>query len=331
MDIKRTIVYLGFFFFLAGGIFLGTNIDHHPAEIVFAKKGETKNILVKYKAKEEISVVEVKKSRATFTLKKLKEDPRVEYAEPDHTYHATVIPSDEYFDKQWYLKKIKAPQAWDLQHTSSDVTIAVIDSGIQLDHPDFENNIWRNPHEIPNNGIDDDNNGFIDDHRGWDFVDNDPDPSPDFQGEYSEAGIMHGTLVTGVAAAVGNNGSGIAGITWDTRIMPLKVLNDKGEGKTSQVIRALDYAVENGADIINLSFVGIDSSKALQESIERADRAGVAVVAASGNERTVPVCRFIPYAIGSGGTGCPFHRLGHHGSGKCTREEKKADPSEILL
>lgn len=198
---------------------------------------------------------------------------------------AIVIPNDNYYSNQWYLSKIKADAAWDKITESPDIIIAIIDSGVSIDHPDLKDNIWKNKREIPDNNKDDDRNGFIDDHQGWDFVINRPDPSPKFSDDWTESGVSHGTIVAGIIAARGNNYEGVAGVTWRAQLMPLRVLNDRGEGKISDVIRAIDYATNNGADIINLSFVNFTYSQAVQEAIARAYKAGVIVVAAAGNEQ----------------------------------------------
>ncbi|MDP3836916.1 MAG: S8 family serine peptidase [bacterium] len=198
---------------------------------------------------------------------------------------ASFLPNDPYFSNQWYLTRIKAPAAWEKINRSPNIVIAVIDAGVQIDHPDLKDNIWVNSREIPGNGIDDDRNGFIDDINGWDFVTNTPDPSPKFDEGWTESGISHGTMVAGIIAAAGDNRQGIAGLTWRAQLMPLRALNDKGEGSVGSVIRAIDYAVNNGADIINLSFVGFTYSQALHDAIARAYNAGVIVVAAAGNEQ----------------------------------------------
>ncbi|MDD2680675.1 MAG: S8 family serine peptidase [Patescibacteria group bacterium] len=199
---------------------------------------------------------------------------------------ASFLPNDTFYGYQWYLTRIQAPAAWEKVNTSPDITIAVIDAGVEINHPDLKDNIWINVKEIPDNKIDDDANGFIDDVNGWDFVENIPDPSPKFDEGWTESGVSHGTTVAGIIAATGNNRQGIAGVTWRAKLMPLRALNDKGEGKMSSVVRAIDYAIHNGADIINLSFVGFSYSQALQDSIQRAYDAGVIVVAAAGNEQT---------------------------------------------
>ncbi|MFA6513749.1 MAG: S8 family peptidase [Patescibacteria group bacterium] len=198
---------------------------------------------------------------------------------------AGITPNDPLFSNQWYLSKIKADSAWDKVSESPDTVIAVIDSGVEINHPDLIENIWKNVREIPDDGVDNDQNGFIDDINGWDFSTNTPDPSPKFSTGWTEAGVSHGTMVAGVIAARGNNGQGVVGVTWRAKIMALKALNDKGEGRVSDVIRAIDYAINNGADIINLSFVSFNYSAGLQEAINRAHLAGVMIVAAAGNEQ----------------------------------------------
>jgi len=199
-------------------------------------------------------------------------------------YKASVIPSDPYYDKQWYLKRIKAVDTWDEHWDANNIIIAIVDSGVQISHPDLKDNIWVNADETPNNGKDDDANGFIDDYNGWDFVENNSDPNPKFDEGYNKDGIMHGTVVAGVAAAGGNNFIGVTGVAWNARIMPLRVLNGKGEGNTKSVVRAIDYAIKNGADVINLSFVGAGYSQILEDAIRRAYNAGIVIVAAAGND-----------------------------------------------
>jgi subtilisin family serine protease len=210
----------------------------------------------------------------------------VEYAEPNYLVHASFAPSDTYLGNQWYLQRIKAREAWDVNTQSPTIIIAVIDSGIQIHHPDIESNIWTNPGEIKNNNKDDDRNGLVDDINGWDFVNNFADPSPKFKKGFTEGGIIHGTVVAGIAGATGNNDQGIAGITWKTKIMALKALDDRGNGDTLAVIKAIDYASAKSANIINLSFVGFGYSKALQEALIRARNSGVIVIAPAGNEQS---------------------------------------------
>lgn len=181
----------------------------------------------------------------------------------------------------WDLDLIKAPEAWAQGVTGAGITVAVIDSGIDYNHPDLQGNIWTNANEIPGNGIDDDNNGFIDDIRGWNFVNNTNDP-------YDDALDGHGTHVSGTIAAL-NNGSGITGVAYNAKIMPLKVLNKRSVvNEDSTIANAIRYAVDNGAKVINMSLGGEPDSgvdKELEDAMKYARESGVLLVVASGNER----------------------------------------------
>ncbi|MFH1111507.1 MAG: S8 family serine peptidase [Patescibacteria group bacterium] len=202
-----------------------------------------------------------------------------------------LVPNDPGYDYQMnYLEKIKAPQVWEkVQTTSLRPVIAILDSGVDVDNPDLQGNIWFNAWEVPGDKQDNDRNGYIDDQYGWDFINNVPDPRPKFEDGWTEIAMQHGTVVAGVAAAVGNNAQGVAGISWSSRIMPLRVLDAKGVGNTVIVARAINYAVDNGADIINLSFVGPFSDPILEEAIRHAYQVGVLVVAASGTEQSLGI------------------------------------------
>ncbi|MDA3840348.1 MAG: S8 family serine peptidase [Patescibacteria group bacterium] len=202
----------------------------------------------------------------------------------NNTFKSAIIPTDSYFNNAWYLNKIKAVDAWNIIRETPDITIAIIDSGVQISHPDLRDNIWINRNEIAGDNIDNDNNGYVDDLNGWDFVDHIPDPSPKFDADFTEDGVVHGTVVAGIAAASGNNAAGVVGVTWNAKIMPLRVLNGSGEGDTNKVVNAVDYAIRNGADIINFSFVGFGFSSQLNSAIKRAYDAGIIIVAAAGNE-----------------------------------------------
>ncbi|MDP2630150.1 MAG: S8 family serine peptidase [Candidatus Uhrbacteria bacterium] len=196
-----------------------------------------------------------------------------------------VIPADPLFSRQTYLQQIHAPEAWALTTGSTQVVVAVLDSGMDIAHPDLRENVWSNPDEIPGDGIDNDGDGYIDDINGWDFINDIPDPSPKFGGDFLVAGIQHGTLLAGIIAARGNNGLGVAGISWRSKIMPLRVLNNQGDGDVFTVVRAIDYAIGKKVDIINLSFVGDSDSSFLRAAIKRATDAGIIVVAATGNDQ----------------------------------------------
>ncbi len=197
-------------------------------------------------------------------------------------YHKNT-PSDPYFSNQWYLGRIGFNAIWDRNFVGKNIVVAIIDSGVNIDHPDLIDNIWLNKFEVLGNGKDDDNNGFIDDVNGWDFVDNTPDPRSKIIANSSDDGLNHGTMIAGIIGAKVNNGIGVSGISSNVKIMPLRALDESGEGKINDVVRALDYAVNNGADIINLSFSGLSYNQGFKEAIERAFRAGIIVVAAAGN------------------------------------------------
>lgn len=213
-------------------------------------------------------------------------DPTVEYAEPNYLRKVSLLPNDQYFHQQWALHNtgnfasgtagadIKAVQAWDIHTGNGAIVIAVLDTGIDYNHPDLSDNIWLNSAEIPTNGQDDDGNGLIDDWRGWNFVNNNNNPLDD---------NGHGTLVSGIIGAKGNNYIGIAGIMWNVRIMPLKFLNKNGEGTIADEIKAIQYAIFKGVKIINASYSGSVFSQAEYEAIAMANSVGVLFMAAAGN------------------------------------------------
>ncbi|MCK4236778.1 MAG: S8 family serine peptidase, partial [Candidatus Krumholzibacteria bacterium] len=213
-------------------------------------------------------------------------DPRIEYIEPNYIVHTLdVFPNDPYFSQLWGLHNtgqtggipdadIDAPEVWEIEKGDS-VIIGVIDSGVDWGHEDLSTNIWENPGEIPNNGIDDDGNGYVDDIRGWDFVNNDNNPMDD-------AG--HGTHVSGTIAAIGNNGVGVVGVSWSARIMPLKFLSASGSGTTGNAILAVEYATMMGANLTSNSWGGGGFSSALRDAIAAADDAGILFVASAGND-----------------------------------------------
>lgn len=204
-----------------------------------------------------------------------------------------LVPNDEGFSFQWYMEKINAPQAWDITTGSDGIVIAFIDAGIDIDHPDLKKNIWVNLDEINGDNIDNDHNGYIDDVHGWNFVEENNDVIPKFEEkcleedgtvkETCKLGINHGTIVAGIATAIGNNKRGIAGISWNSKIMALEALDGMGMGLSDNLVKAVNYAVENGAEIINLSLVGESYSKDLGEALQNAYEKGLVIVAAAGN------------------------------------------------
>lgn len=206
-------------------------------------------------------------------------------------------PDDPFLSEQWYLDAINAPEAWEITTGSSEVIVAVLDAGFDLDHPELVNQYWRNTGEIPGNGKDDDGNGYEDDVQGWDFVDSDPLPVPDLGTKFNDTIISHGTVIAGIIGAQANNAEGIQGINHAVSIMPLRILDAKGAGSTSDVRQAIVYAVQNGAQVINLSFTSDKPDERLRQTIEWAVDQGVVIVSAVGNgnrnidqKPTYPAC-----------------------------------------
>jgi subtilisin family serine protease len=200
------------------------------------------------------------------------------------SYARALTPNDSFFDDQWYLGRIFAEDAWETTTGNPDLIIAVLDTGVDLDHPDLSGNIWTNPEEVAGNNLDDDRNGFIDDVHGWDFVDDDAEAEPVEVAEFENDSASHGTLIAGMIGATTNNSFGYAGLVWDVQIMPVRMLNAAGAGTESAAAEAVDYAVANGAQVINMSFAGPSAGTRLTTAVREAYEAGVVVVAALGND-----------------------------------------------
>jgi len=201
---------------------------------------------------------------------------------------SAVTLNDPDLFQQWYIQTTHTATAWSTGPWQRRAVAAVIDTGVDITHPDLAANIWFNTDEIPGDGIDNDNNGYIDDINGYDFFSHDSDPTPDLASPSIDGALTHGTAIAGVIATVGNNNQGIAGIAWQAQIMPLRVLNSEGQGDIYPTLEAIEYAIANGADVINLSFVSQGGLAPREETlfstaIERAYAAGVVVVAAAGN------------------------------------------------
>jgi hypothetical protein len=215
--------------------------------------------------------------RMTATLSALERDPRVEYAEPNYVLRAST--SDPHFGQLWGLEKIDAPEAWSVTTGSPAVVVGVIDSGVDFNHPDLAGARWVNPAEncdaCRSNGVDDDGNGYVDDWRGWDFANNDNDPSDD---------NGHGTHVAGTIGAVGDNGVGITGVSQQVRLMGLKFIGADGSGTAADAVSAILYAAANGADVTNNSYGGDGFSQAMLDAIQTADSQDSLFVAAAGND-----------------------------------------------
>ena len=234
--------------------------------------------------------------------------PFVQQIEPNLLKHSELVPNDPRYNEQWALNNtgqlagyagagtpgadIKAENAWNLTTGSDQVVVAVLDTGLDLFHPDIVANIYRNPGEIPANGVDDDGNGFVDDVTGWDFGgdgqarDNNPQ-DPVTQG--------HGTSVAGTIGAVGNNGIGVVGVAWNVKILPLKVFPDQGLAATFDIISANEYVAMMKGRGVNI-VVTNNSYGALAEenfdqfndaeeiSVQAVTDAGIVFVASAGND-----------------------------------------------
>ncbi|TAE61319.1 MAG: peptidase S8 [Nostocales cyanobacterium] len=174
----------------------------------------------------------------------------------------------------WGADMVKAPAAWQNGHTGQGIIVAVLDTGVDYNHNDLNSNIWVNTKEIAGNGIDDDGNGFIDDVRGWNFDSNNNNVLDD---------NGHGTHVSGTIAAK-NDGNGVTGIAYNSQIMAVKVLDESGSGSYLSIANGIRYAVDNGANVINLSLGGNNGNNTLKSAIEYANSKNVIVVMAAGNE-----------------------------------------------
>ncbi|MEW6745825.1 MAG: S8 family peptidase [Planctomycetota bacterium] len=217
------------------------------------------------------------------TARRLETLDDVKYAHPNMILHAAGFPNDPSFSLQWGFHQgsdadIDAPEAWDLHTDASPVIVAVIDTGIQWDHPDLAANLWTNADEVPGNGIDDDANGYVDDVHGYDWVNGDADPFDD---------NSHGTHCAGTVGAHTNNGLGVAGTCWRVQLMALKFLSAGGSGTIEDAILAVEYSMMNGAHLSSNSYgcyCSYSDMQGLYDAVDAAGDAGMLFVAAAGND-----------------------------------------------
>jgi hypothetical protein len=267
------------------------NIPVAPGRVIVKfKKGAFKNFglkTIKHFRLFDAYVYEVPAGETAKSLvKKLSSDASVKYAELDYKqFVLSTVPNDALFDQLWGLHNtgqtggtagadIHAPEAWDYTTGSSNVVVAVIDTGVDYKHPDLAANIWTNPGEIPGDGIDNDGNGYIDDVHGINAITGSGDPMDD---------NSHGTHVSGTIGAEGNNGIGVTGVCWNVKIMGLKFLDSGGSGYTSDAISCIEYAIDKGANVMSNSWGGGGYSQALKDAIEAAKNSGILFIAAAGN------------------------------------------------
>jgi subtilisin family serine protease len=217
--------------------------------------------------------------------------PLIEYIEPNfYAYGVSIIPNDPNFNQLWFLHNwgqtwgtpdsdMDAPEAWTFTTGSTDIIVAVIDTGVDYNHEDLYPNMWTNPYEIPGNGIDDDNNGYVDDIYGINAIDGSGNPMDDHN---------HGTHVAGIIGAVGNNGKGVVGVSWKVKIIACKFLDSSNVGTYADAIECLLYILNlknKGIDVklTNHSWVGSSFSRALSDAISAHHEAGILFIAAAGN------------------------------------------------
>lgn len=224
----------------------------------------------------------------------------IEYGEKIPIRKVCYTPNDYNASQQYYHDVINSEIAWNYSQGSADVSIAVIDAAVLITHPDLAANIWANPNEIPNNGIDDDGNGYVDDVNGYDVSDNDNDPTP------PGTSHNHGTLVSGSASAVADNNTGIAGIGFSCKIMPVKATSNGGFGLfIENSAQGIDYAISTGANIVNMSYGGPGGNNSIQSLIDEGHNRGIIFVAAAGNDNRQDVTNFpaaYNHVISVGGT-----------------------------
>ena len=226
-------------------------------------------------------------------IDRLESSPDVQYAEPNLIRRATLAPNDTRFPLEWGLDNtgqavngvsgtadadIDAPEAWDLTTGDPSVTVGIVDSGIDSSHPDLSPNIWTNPGETAANSTDDDGNGLVDDVHGWDWVGGDATAN-DANG--------HGTHVSGTVGARGNDASGVAGVAWNVKLAPLRVLDANGSGNVANLIKAYNYARQKGIRIVNASLGSGGASQPEEDALAAASNTLFVVAAGNGDVNNV--------------------------------------------
>jgi subtilisin family serine protease len=276
----------------------GLNFDKpHVANelIVKFKEGQSRSFLTR-------SSVEIKKEfqlskamlikipenlRSANIIDELTNSDAVEYVQLNYIYTDLFVntPNDADFSSQYAHARISSEEAWSTTTGSRDVLVAVIDSGVDYNHPDIKDNYWTNSGEMgldengedkSTNGIDDDGNGYVDDFRGWDFINGDNDPMDD---------NSHGTHCAGIIGASGNNSIGVVGVNWEVSMVGIKIFSARGSTNSAAIVEGVEYATLMGVSLSNNSWGGTEYEPALEAAIKEAQKAGIIFVAASGNNR----------------------------------------------
>lgn len=275
-----TALGLAFGIFFASPAQAATWLCHVPAETAVGLVGRASGVSPTVRAVDDQERAQLVRDKNTV-------------CQPNYSYHALFTPNDPQFAWQWNFQAVQAPAAWDVSAAGPfggdpRIVVAVLDSGIAFEAakgaspaPDLAGmHVWTNPNEIAGDGIDNDGNGYVDDVHGWNFIGNDQYPIDD---------NGHGTHIAGTIAGTTNNGIAVAGIAFSTTVMPLKVLDRDGNGSTTTIIAAINYAVAHGANIINLSLGGTSDDPLLHQAVQQAAAKGVILVAASGNDSAAAV------------------------------------------
>lgn len=261
------------------------NIDKELSKL--QKNSEIKRLEVVSRAPLLVSIYLVEPIRNIEALTQLKQNQNIKFIEKDFEINipdsefSFADPNDSKFKKQWAFnakKKgfINIKKTWLKTIGSKNIKVAVLDTGVDYNHKDLVANVWVNQKEKNGQaGIDDDGNGFIDDVYGYDFINNDNDPIDD-EG--------HGTHVAGVIGATGDNNIGIAGTAWDVTLINLKIARSDRSGRISSAIKAMDYAMKQGAQIINMSFGSYNYSQAFYDKLVEAQKRNILVVSGAGND-----------------------------------------------